>query len=664
MFTTVAVKTTFNDSILTYKSGSRNFLKGQNVLVPLRNRLVEGIVIDPNAVDPQSKYEVKEIDSINDQGFSFNETELALIEWVSSYYHYPIGLLIFDITPKFLKRPRLLHPLMGKNKALEFELNQLQSSIIKNIKKQLDNFNQFLIHGITGSGKTAIYIQLMKQVIASNKSVLFLLPEINLTPQFLETLSDYLNCPVYSYHSAISNSDKFALWNITNDLELRKKPLVVLGVRSSIFVPVYNLGLIIVDEEHDPSFKQEERCPYNARDIAIKKAQLSNVPIILGSATPSFESFHRLKDRPNSYFAMNQRIGTSKLPTISLISNTDQEFKYLEQDIWPFTEQTILKIKDRLDKNEQVLVFVNRLGHANYLMCKSCGHQFLCPNCSTNLRFFKARNELSCNICDYKQPPEKICPICSNMTLLPKGFGTELIESRLNEIFPAKKVGRLDRDEIKTMTALKKRLNEFHTQEIDILVGTQMVSKGHNFKNVNLVVVLSIDGQLNYPDYKANERVFQLLKQVSGRSGRYSEESEVVIQTYSAQHPIFNYINTLDTSNFYNEELDMRLQSGTPPFSRVIVFYINSFQQKLVIEESEHVMSIIQALIRQHFPEVQAFGPRPAMIEKKKNEFTWTIMAKSKNTEQLHRLTSTLKENIKLHSRSSLRIDVDPYCIY
>ncbi len=664
MFSTVALKTTFNDSILTYKNNGLELVAGQSVQVPLRNRMVEAIVIDPHATEPDTKFEIKPISQLSKNSFDFAPRELELIKWVSDYYHYPLGLLIFDIQPKFLKRPRKLDLLIGQNKPFEFQLNNDQNEIVQNISPHLNSFNQFLIHGITGSGKTAIYIRIIQQVLKNKKSVLFLLPEINLTPQFLETLEQYLDCPIYSYHSAISNSDKFALWTVAQKSENTDEPFVILGVRSSVFVPVSNLGLIITDEEHDPSFKQEERCPYNARDIAIKKAHLFNIPIILGSATPSFESYQRLKDKPHSYFSMNKRVGSSTLPTISLVSNADQDFTMGELNIWPFTQETINKIKIPLEKNEQVLIFVNRLGHANYLMCKSCGHQFLCPNCSTSLRYFKARNELSCNICDYKQPPDDMCPICSNMTLSPKGFGTEFIQTKLQEIFPNKSTKRLDRDEIKTMTALKDRLKEFHTQEIDILVGTQMVSKGHNFRNVNLVVILSIDAQLNYPDYKANERVFQLLKQVSGRSGRYSDQSEVVIQTYSAHHPIFSYVKEDETEKFYQEELDMRKQSNTPPFLRVIVFYVNSYQQQLVIEESEHVMNMIQSLIKQHFPDVQAFGPRPAMVEKKRNEFTWTIMVKSADTKQLHQLASTLKKNIKLHTRSSLRIDVDPYCIY
>jgi primosomal protein N' (replication factor Y) len=659
----IALKTTFNNSILTYDSGELELAIGQTVSIPLQKRYVQGTVVKLNikkAEDDEIRY--KQVKEILDEAISFSEQDLKWLSWIADYYHYPLGLLISEVKPKELKRPRAITYEAGENIPFEFDLSSHQNQIIEKLSKKLNQFHQALIHGVTGSGKTAIYIELMKKVISNGKSVLFLLPEINLTPQFLLTLKQYLNCNIYSYHSAISNSDKYTLWQMANDDTT--EPFVVLGVRSSIFVPINNLGLIIVDEEHDPSFKQEERCPYNARDIAIKKSHMLNIPIIMGSATPNLETLYRLSTKTDQYFPITERVGPSTLPEIHVLSNNVENYSFNEIDCWPFLPESLSKIEQRLEKGEQVIVFVNRLGHANYLMCKSCGHQFVCPNCSTNLRYFRSRGQLSCNICDYKQKTENICPECGNMVLSPKGYGTELLENKLKEVFPSKVTRRLDRDEIKTINSLKERLNEFHEGEVDILVGTQMLSKGHNFKNVNLVVIMGLDGQLNYPDHRANERVFQLLKQVSGRSGRYGNDGEVIIQTYSAHHPIFDQIKQESTDQFYQQELSTRSATYTPPYQKIAALYLSTFPQILAIEESEKIKNFCEKLINKHYSDVECLGPRPSIIEKKKNLYTWTLLLKSTDLNQLHLLIDTLFKNIKLNSRSQLKIDVDPYTIY
>ncbi len=661
MFITVALKTTFNNSLLTYESEIENLYVGQQVEVPLQKRTVEGTVIELNALSDNT-HNIKKIIGPIEDAFHFLPKEIELLKWTANYYHYPLGLLIHEVKPKYLKRPRKLEKIIGKNKPFEFTLSTEQKTVITSLIPKLNSFHQTLIHGITGSGKTAIYLELIKHVLQQKKSALFLLPEINLTPQFLNTLQCYLNCPIYSYHSAISNSEKFALWKLAQ--ENSNEPFVVLGVRSSIFVPINNLGLIIVDEEHDNSFKQEERCPYNARDLAIKKAHLYNIPVIMGSATPSFETYYRQKEKTDGYFYLANRIGTSVPPKIELFNSCEQEYLYQDKECWPLLPATLEQIDHKLKKNEQVLIFVNRLGHANYLMCHSCGHQFHCPNCSTTLRMFKNKKILSCNICDYQQPIAEICPECSNMHLVPKGYGTEYIENLLKKIFPQHTTKRLDRDEITTMRALKNRLEEFHEQQVDILVGTQMVSKGHNFEKVNLVVILGIDGQLNYPDFKANERVFQLIKQVAGRSGRFTNKSEVIIQTYSPHNPLFNYIMENNCHKFYTNELQIREQAQTPPYQKLAVIYIGHSSQHAVITEAQKITHFLHTVNQQHQLNTTILGPRPALVEKKKNEYSWTILLKNEYVSPLHILLNTLQENIKLDRRTTVRFDIDPYCIY
>jgi primosomal protein N' (replication factor Y) len=319
---------------------------------------------------------------------------------MANYYHYPLGQLLNDVLPPFLKRPRKLNFDQGLGTPSDMILNSDQQNVVDEITKfGFDKFSKWLVHGVTGAGKTLIYLELIKKILAENKSVLFLLPEINLTPQFLKTFQTYLNVPIYSYNSSISSSDKFGLWKLLQEDE---SPKMILGVRSSIFLPIKKLGLVIVDEEHDQSFKQDDRCTYNARDIAIKRASLEKIPVILGSATPMVETYKAFIETDH-YFALRNRAQNAKLPSVELVDMRGRSKIESEKMLWPYSSESIIKIKKALAKGEQALVFINRLGYANYLQCNACGHQFACPNCSTNLKYFKKRSELSCQTCEYKE---------------------------------------------------------------------------------------------------------------------------------------------------------------------------------------------------------------------------------------------------------------------
>ena len=299
-----------------------------------------------------------------------------------------------------------------------------------------------------------------------------------------------------------------------------------MGARSAIFLPIKNLGLIIVDEEHDLSFKQEDRCPYHARNVAIKRAQNLGIPVVLGSATPSTDTLRLFELNKANYYRMKTRVFDALLPEIQLIDlrcEGKEKAKSYSRNHWPISLAAVSEMEKFLAKGEQVLVFVNRLGYANYLQCRACGHQFFCQNCSIPLKYFKGKNQLRCQHCDYGEAVPVGCPECDNVNILQRGFGTEKIEEVLQKIFPDKVVKRFDRDELLTIKHIEARLNEFHQKEIDILVGTQMLSKGHNFKRVNLVLILGVDVQLGYPDFRSQEKVFQQVSQVSGPGGKVRE---------------------------------------------------------------------------------------------------------------------------------------------
>ncbi|MBA2403973.1 MAG: primosomal protein N', partial [Bdellovibrionales bacterium] len=548
---------------------------------------------------------------------------------------------------------------IGEGKDLEFTPNTQQQFVTEEIRKGLNRFNRFLVHGVTGSGKTAIYLDLIKKTLEDGKSVLFLLPEINLTPQFTATFSRYLNATIFSYHSELADSQKYQIWQMARTSD---QPILILGVRSSVFIPLKNLGLIVIDEEHDTSFKQDDRCPYNARDVATKKAQLLKIPLVMGSATPSLESFSAFHGESvnSNLFELRERAGNAFLPSVELIDAREKVDK--ELDIWPLIPKSVAAIKEALERKEQVLVFVNRLGFANYMQCRACGHQFNCPNCSVTLRYYRRKNILACNHCEYKEPLPNQCPKCSCMTLSHKGFGTEKIQDVLVKIFPDKVIERFDREEIKNFNQLEQRLDDFHQGKIDIMVGTQMLSKGHNFEKVKLVLILGIDSQLNFPDFRSSERVYQTLTQVSGRAGRYSQVGKVLIQTLNPENRLFHLIKNHDFDQFYKEELKIRELCECPPYKRLAMLHFSSrFQEKLIPHVSEQVGPMLRSLISSNFNEVTILGPRPAHIEKKSNQFTWSILLKSKDLPQLHNLLKSFEMNYKSLSGVSYKIDIDPY---
>ncbi|MCK5072097.1 MAG: primosomal protein N' [Bacteriovoracaceae bacterium] len=664
----VAVNSPFNNSILTYLEGeyAGKLFSGMLVKVPLGKRLINGCVLDVSKSEQElqenvSEFEVKDVAAILTAEISLEKLELELYQWIAGYYHYPLGQLIFDCLPKMMARPRKMNHICGDGNTPIPDLTPEQLEIAKIIGAKLhDGFSKWLVHGVTGSGKTIIYLNLIQKILKEEKSILFLLPEINLTPQFLKMFSMYLNIPIYTYNSSITASEKYGLWKF---LQNDGAPKIIIGVRSSIYLPIRKLGLIVVDEEHDQSFKQEDRCTYNARDVAIKKASMLDIPVVMGSATPCLETFNSQKyGLEQNYLTLRKRIDQVKLPKITLVDLREQmELGGFQEDMWPFTKLSLDKLEAVLEKGEQALVFVNRLGYANYLQCRACGHQFHCPNCSLNLKYFRKKKILSCQYCDYQIPIPQICPACSNMKLLNKGYGTERLHLILQNRFSDKIIKRFDRDDITTFKKLNERLDQFHAGEIDILVGTQMLSKGHNFKKVNLVLVFGVDSQLNFPDFRSNERVYQLLTQVGGRSGRFGQDSEVLIHTLGVSNSIYQYVMEHSFDEFYSSELELRKLCNCPPFCKLIMIYFSSKSQNNALEAGNSSVFLCRELCRLHFSNVEVLGPRPALVEKKVNKFTWVMMFRSDDINQLHNLLASFKRNVNLPRYTSIKIDVDPY---
>lgn len=662
IFYQVAVNLPLLNSTYTYVSDDE-FIQGDLVNIPLGKRKSMGTVLSTTTSSELEKLDRKKIKAILgkiENSFTLDATELKLYNWMSKYYHYSLGKLVFDCQPKILKRPRKPDFIHGESVDIPFDLNERQNEIFKEIESKLfTGFSQHYVHGVTGSGKSAIYLNLMKSVILKKQSVQFLLPEINLTPQFTKMFATFLGCRVYTYHSGVTASEKYNIWKT---LKESAEPVLVMGVRSSIFLPIQNLGLIIVDEEHDQSFKQTDRCPYNGRDVAIKKSQLHSCGVVLGSATPTVENFHNFSSENANryYYDVQERVGEGDFPSLKMFDTRD---RFKEKDpAWPFLDETLVEIEKHLLRGEQVLIFINKLGYSSFIQCRNCGHQFYNEDCGcqNNLRYFKAKNCLSCAHCEFSMPMPDQCPECAGISLMNKGFGTEKVEQVLSEIYPDYNIERFDRDEIKTTKDLVSKLERFHNKEIDVFVGTQMLAKGHNFKRVNLVVILGIDSMLNFADFRSNEKTYQLVEQVAGRAGRYAKDSQVIIQTMNPDHNVFELIARHSFDQFYKDELELRHLCQCPPFTKIVMIYFSSRFRDRLIPTITGVANQLQRIIATHYQSVRLMGPTPMGIEKKANQFTWAIMLKSDQVNELHSVVSTFETNYKTVSNVSYKVDVDP----
>ena len=648
--------------ILTYSSPS-SFSKGDLIEVPLKGKGVKGIVVrqwSNEELQQRPSYKIHNIKRRIYSNLDIPEKDMLLLKWMSRYYHYPLGKLIFDILPKDIKRPRKFSGILAE-KSISQELNSYQKAVYRELQPKMGGpFFKTLIHGVTGSGKTRIYKNLMQDVLQKGKSIIFLLPEINLTPQFLEDFKTSFHCSLYLYTSGLSESDRYGVWK---SLQNCCQPSVVIGVRSSLFLPVANLGLIIVDEEHDSSFKQGDRCPYNARDMAVKKASLYDIPVILGTATPSLETFYTFKTKGDgAYFRLNKRATNTPLPEIILVDEKARNPE--EKKNFPFKDGPLLGLKEAMDGGGKAIVFINRLGYFSLLQCRSCGHTFECPNCSIGLKFYKSDSTLRCNHCFHKESALELCPQCGCMELFQQKFGTERVEEVLKQNFPSKSIARFDRDRIKNFKELNIVIEEFQQGRIDILVGTQMISKGHNFKGVNTIVVLGTDSLLNFPDFRANERVYQTLVQVSGRCGRFGKRGRVYIQTMNPEHSMYNIVKKEGVKSFYESEISLRKSCGFPPFQRLCLISCTSKDKGLLENECEKIRDILTTFVVNVFRQTRILGPTPALMEKRVGRYTWVFLMNSSNVNELHNCIHSLSSSYRPKSSMILKFDIDPLTIF
>lgn len=529
---------------------------------------------------------------------------------------------------------------------IKFNLNDEQQKVYEEISSSINSNETFLLYGVTGSGKTNVYMKIIEEVISIGKTAILLVPEISLTPQIIKRFTSYFS-NIAVLHSGLSDGEKYDEWRKINEGKVN----IVIGARSAIFAPLKNIGVIIIDEEHSQTYKQENNPRYNAIDIAKERCKYHNCPLVLGSATPLLESFARAKKGVYKLLKLKNRYNNNSMPKVEII-DMNKEFKKASGY---FSNILIDQIKETLERNEQVILFLNRRGYSSFLTCSSCGYVEKCPNCDISLTYHKSSNMLRCHYCGYATKRKELCPKCHE-EFKDYGIGTEKVEEELNKLITNAKTIRMDVDTTTTKNAHEKIINSFLEEKYNILIGTQMIAKGLDFPNVTLVGVLNADISLNFPDFRSSETTFSLLNQVLGRSGRGNKEGKVLIQTFNPEHYAITYTKNHDYLGFYNEEMKIRKTLKYPPY-----YYICSIK---IISKDYNVASKnsydISFYLKQNVKSEIILGPSVCNVFKLNNNYRFQIIIKYKDVNNILEYLTNIEHHYFNKKDVKVEIDFNP----
>lgn len=526
-------------------------------------------------------------------------------------------------------------------------MSEEQAKAASDVK--LDKYMTYLLYGVTGSGKTEVYMNLIEKVSRLGKSSLLLVPEISLTTQMIERIYRRFGSEVAIFHSGLSNGEKYDEYQKIYKGEVR----IVVGTRSAIFTPLQNIGLIILDEEHSSTYKQESTPKYNAIDIAKWRGKYNNCPVILGSATPRLEDMYQAVNGKYKLLKLTKRIGKALLPKISLV-----DMKTELQNKHPIISRLLEeKIEERLQNKEQIMLLLNRRGYSTTVTCRACGFVYKCPHCDITLTFHKDSNSLRCHYCGYTKIKNEVCPSCGGRSLNFLGLGTEKLELELQQMFPLARISRMDVDTTTKKGAYATLINDFANEKFDIMVGTQMISKGLDFPKVTLVGIINADTSLNIPDFRSGEVTYELLSQVSGRAGRKTSNGEVVIQTFNPDNPYINFVKRNDYKAFYKYEMQFRKNTMYPPFCYLINILITGKDIDLVVKESNNVFNYINKNTSQ---DTKVYGPNMASIGKISNLYRYQVIIKYKVDKNLFGVLKYLDGMYASNKNVNLDIDINP----
>lgn len=588
----------------------------------------------------QDAYDLNEKESIIMDLLKIGDITLKEARGISSYA--TDKLLKKNIISKYLKEE---YRLKDEIEILEdFKtLNEEQMNVLKQVS--LNKFKPYLLHGVTGSGKTEVYMHLIKKVLDEGKSAILLVPEISLTPQIVNNFKKRFS-NIAILHSRLSEGERYD--------EFRKidegKVSIVIGARSAIFAPLKNIGIIIIDEEHSQTYKQDVNPMYSAIDVAIKRAIYHNCPVILGSATPSLESYTRAKSGVYELLEIKNRVNAC-MPKVTLV-DMKEEIKLKNRVFSSILKE---KINDRLNKGEQIIILLNRRGYTTITMCTNCGYTDKCPKCDIPLTYHLKTKKMHCHYCGYEKNKLLACPECKSTSIYERGMGTEKLEVMLKEEFKSARIVRMDIDTTKTKNAHSKIINDFESHKYDILIGTQMISKGLDFKYVSLVGVINADTLLTIPDFRSSEKTFQLISQVSGRAGRESIKGEVIIQGFNIDHYSLFYATLNDYKGFYNKEMSIRSILKYPPFYNLCLIKISGKNNDTVLDESEK----IYIYLKEHINDT-ILGPSACALFKINNIYNYQIIIKYKDTKKIYKYVKYINEIYNKVNRVKVTIDFNP----
>jgi primosomal protein N' (replication factor Y) len=530
-------------------------------------------------------------------------------------------------------------------------LNRSQDEALARLGEAIDRraFAPFLLHGVTGSGKTEVYLQAIARVIALGRTALVLVPEIALTPQLVRRFKRRFDRGIAVLHSGLSDGERFDEWRRIR----RGEAVIVIGARSAIFAPLERLGIIVVDEEHDPSYKQSEGFRYNARDLALVRGKMERSCVLLGSATPLVTSFHAARTGRLGHLQLPHRVRDLPMPEVTVLDARGRKGE-------TFLPELVSAIGDNLAAGGQTLLFLNRRGFATYLVCGDCGHVLRCPNCSITLTYHQRKGKHYCHYCEFAIPAPSVCPDCASPEITLLGRGTERVEEEVRHLFPAARVSRMDRDTTSGRGGHARVLRGVEEGSIDILIGTQMIAKGHDFPGVTLVGVISADATLNIPDFRSAERTFQLVSQVMGRAGRGDAPGRVLIQTLNPGHYAVGRAAAHDFEGFYSEELEFRQDAGYPPFAHLATLLLSGTAVQAVEQGAATAALVLREVKKERKNRVEILGPVVAPLGKVRGRYRRQILLKSAVRADLHRLLAAARGRLVLPSTVRLAIDIDP----
>ncbi len=683
------------DGALTYSVSDASDIpnSGVRVQVPVGRRQMVGVCVGPAESVQDSRFKIRSIVRVIDEFPIVSDTLLEFLSWISDYYFYPLGQVIAEaLPPGFLSArskgiARILNKGTGRGRSRfnpekwgqgpDFSLTSEQENALSFINSSLQKkqYQPVLLHGVTGSGKTEVYLRAAARCLESGRSVLVMVPEIAMTAQTTGWFADRFGNLLSVLHSGMTDAQRRDQWWRIRSGE---SPIVV-GTRSAIFAPLADPGLIIVDEEHDSSYKQSEKLRYNARDMATVLGRLSNATVLLGSATPSLSSYYNARIGKYHLIRLEKRVSGRKLPDVTIVDrrkNAEQKSgkkKMSARGTW-LTPELETAINETLLRKEQVALFLNRRGFATYIFCPECGHVFRCRNCDVTMTWHRAAagssGFLKCHYCGDEAPALPVCPSCGGQAVKAFGYGTEKVESEVRERFPGIRTARIDRDIISSTKRLNEVINSFRKGDIDLIVGTQMITKGHDFPMLTLVGILWADMGLNVPEFNAAEKTFQLITQVAGRAGRGDRPGRVLVQTFMADNFAIKTACAQDYEAFYQKEAAARRELDYAPFARMINFRLSGTRKTLVHEAGEKLVGLAREVCAQALkssgqgsPEnrVDILGPAPAPRARIKNRYRSQLLLKSRSIAAVRRACALIQARKDIIPSSvRLEIDVDP----